>query len=146
MAAVIPINKTRSAISALVLRSSGTILKRREIVDIAGEVAKGCQGVERGRAGTLESYTRKTMNRRWIESHYPQSPTTSRTVLGLHPTREKKIGELQSGSKPTKLGRRNTFDDKNTYKVDHLVAEVAAYVPQSSQIMTNNKLEKIVTR
>jgi hypothetical protein len=114
MAAVIPTSKTRAAIVHRVSDLKGTISRTKEIVDNAKRMARPCPEVEKDMADMRESSTRRSINH--LKFKYHQQPRTPpRAIPGRHPTNEKKIGEVPSGSKPTKLGRRSITDGSKTF-------------------------------
>ncbi len=131
MTAVMPTNKIRVAIATLVLDLKGIILKAKEIADNVRRMARPYQGVEKDKADTLESYTRRSTNPYRIERHQPPSRKTLTAVLGRRLAERRKIGVARSGDKPTKLGKRNMLDGSKIFKVDHRVVKLVAYEPLS---------------
>ncbi len=69
MTAVTPTNKIRVAIATLVPDLKGIILKAKEIADNVRRMARPYQGVEKDKADTLESCTRRSTKPRRIERH-----------------------------------------------------------------------------
>ena len=137
-------SKTRVATTIPVVGWKDTILKRRGTADNASRVARWYQEAGKAKADTVVDYTSKSRDPHPSEHHHSQPQTTYRALLGRHQTGERRVGEVLSGSKPIKPGKRNMLDVLKTLKIEREVAEMVVSAHQSSAAHVNNQEEVIV--